>query len=111
MEKSFEKGPERIPSKAEVMEVIAKRVESVEKQETLREINDEQGLKLLDLRFEGKEPGETVEFLYTRAGVLPNGVPTALTSIEVSYYQDGDCVGGDRIAVLDPTTGVWENCA
>lgn len=109
MENQFEKGPERIPTKEEVMEIITRRVESVEKFETLREINDEQGLKLLDLRFEGKEPGETMEFLYTRAGVLPNGVPTAQTSIEVSYYQEGDCIGGDRIAVLNPDTGVWED--
>lgn len=92
------------------MEVIAKRVESVEKHETLREIYDDQGLKLLDLRFEGKEPGETMEFLYTRAGELPNVVPTSQTSIEVSYYQDGDCVAGDRIAVFDPNSGVWQNC-
>jgi hypothetical protein len=108
MPNQFEKGPERIPNKEEVLEIINRRVESPEKFETLRELHDEQGLTLLDLRIEGKEAGETSEYLYTRKGLLPNGVPTAETSIEVSYYQDGQPIGGDRIAIFNYEKNDWE---
>jgi len=108
MENKFERGPEKIPTKEEVMEIITKGIESVERFVTLREISDDQGLTLLDLRIEGKKPGETLEYLYTRAGILPNGVPTSETSIEVSYYQDGEIRGGDRVAIYNSATGQWE---
>ena len=106
--KIIEKGPEKIPTKKEVIDVIVRRVESPEKFVTLREISDEEGITLLDLRIEGKEPGETIEYLYTRAGLLPNGKTTSQTSIEVSYYQDGNIVGGDRVAIYNSKTEQWE---
>lgn len=108
MENYFEKGPEKIPTKSEVLEIIGRNIELKENFEILREFSDEQGLTLLDLRVEGKEAGETLEFLYTRAGILPNGVPTHETSIEVSYYQDGNIVGGDRVAVYNEAAKEWE---
>ena len=83
MENPAEKSPERIPTKAEVMEIIVRHVESTKEFVTLREIHDEKGLCLLDLRIEATKPGETHEYLYTRAGVLPNGSTTLQTSIEV----------------------------
>ena len=107
MENQIEKGPERIPTKKEVMEIIARYVESPEKLVTLREISDMNGLTLLDLRIEGKEQGETIEYLYTKAGTLPNGVMTRETSIEVSYYQDGKVVSGERVAIYNPAIGQW----
>ncbi len=108
MENQIERGPERIPTKEEVMELISRGVESPERFQTLREIYDEQGLKLLDLRIEGKEQGETIEFLYTRKGMLPNNVPTGSTSIEVSYYQDGNFTGAKQVAIFNYENGEWE---
>ena len=108
MEHQIEKGPERIPTKEEVMEIITRCVEYPEKLTTLREISDEKGSALLDLRIEGKESGETSEYLYTRAGRLPNGAMTLQTSIDVSYYQDGEIVSGDRISIYNSQTGQWE---
>jgi hypothetical protein len=108
MENQFESGQEKIPTKEEVMEIINKQVESPEKFTTLREISDEKGISLLDLRIEGKNSGEIIEYLYTRAGTLPNGVPTAQTSIEVSYYQDGNIIGGERIAIYNSERAEWD---
>ncbi len=108
MENEIEKEPEHIPTKEEVMEIIDRRMEPPEKFTTLRELYDEQGLCLLDLRIEGKQPGEMSEYLYTRKGLLPNKVMTLETSIEVSYYQDGEIVGGDRVAIFGYQKNEWE---
>jgi hypothetical protein len=109
MQNPFEKGQEHVPTKNEVMNIINEQlIKSPEKFTTLREINDENGLRLLDLRIEGENPGETSEFLYTRKGMLPNNVETSETSIEVSYYQDGEIIGGDRIAIYNSETGEWK---
>lgn len=107
MGNTFERGPERIPTKEEVMGIILRCVEFPEKLTFLRELNDTEGLRLLDIRTEGKKPGETIEYLYTRKGLLPNGVPTAETSIEVSYYQDGDIFFGERVAIYNAQTNEW----
>src|SRR3989344_2807039 len=99
METHIERGPELIPTKAEVMGIITRHVESTGDFTTLREVNDAEGLRLLDVRTEGRESGETTEYLYTRKGLLPNNVRTAETSIEVSYYQNGEIVFGERVAI------------
>lgn len=53
MENSIEKGPEMIPTKEEVMEIISR----FEKNTAfVRELSDEQGLYLLEVQVEGKEP-------------------------------------------------------
>jgi hypothetical protein len=108
MKNPFEKGPETIPTKEEVMEIILRNAEHPEKIKTLRELHDDIGLTLLDLRVEGEKSGETTEYLYTKKGLLPNGIMTHETSIEVSYYQDGKIVGGDRVAIYDEETGEWK---
>lgn len=108
MENNIEKGKEQIPTKEEVLEIIIKRAESPEKVTTLREISDDQGLKLLDLRIEEKEPGATAEYLYCRKGVMPNGIETKYTSIVVSYFQDGQEIGGSEIAFYNSENGSWE---
>ena len=108
IENQIEKGPEHIPTKYEVSEIIARRAETSENFTTLREFHDEKGLTLLDLRIEGKNPGEISEYLYTRKGMLPNNVETFQTSIEVSYYENGEIVGGDRVAIFNYETGEWE---
>lgn len=103
-----EMGPERIPTREEVMDIISRTIEGAENAEVLREISDADGLSLLDLRVLGEGEGETIEVLYTRKGILPNGVPTTITSIDVSYYLNGRIHDGDTIARLNDATGEWE---
>lgn len=107
MKNEIERGPERIPTKEEVMGIIIRHVESSGGLTIIRELNYTDGLHLLDIRTEGTKPGETIEYLYTKKGLLPTGVPTAETSIEVSYYQDGEIYFGARVAVYNAQTGEW----
>jgi hypothetical protein len=108
MPNPFETSPELIPTKEKVTEIILKHAESVEF-EILRDLSDESGLTVLDLRFQGKEPGVVVEYLYTRAGKLPNGDTTSSTSIEVSYYKNGKIYWGERVAIYNPETNTWDS--
>jgi len=105
MENSIEKGPERIPIKEEVMEVISR----FEKATTfVRELSDEQGLYLLEVQAEGKEPGEVTQYRYQRKGTFPNHNESLETVIQVVYYQDEIPVGGTNIAEYKSETGQWE---
>ena len=115
MQNPFEKGPEQSPTKEEVMQIILEDAGFEERISPviLRELTDENGLRLLEIKIESEEPGETIEYLYTRKEtVLPENLPkkveTFSTSIEVSYYQDGEITGGDRVAIYNSETGEWE---
>jgi hypothetical protein len=104
MENLIEKGPERILSKEEVLEVIARYGENAE---FVRELSDEQGLYLLEAKIEGKEPGEVIQYEYMRKGRFPNHNEASETALHVVYYQDEIPVGGDKIAVYNSETGEW----
>jgi hypothetical protein len=39
---------------------------------------------------------------------MPNGVETKFTSIVVSYFQDGQEIGGSEIAFYNTKTRSWE---
>ena len=107
MENQTERGPERILTKEEVMEVIGRYAENAEVTE---EILDEEGLLFrLTAKSEGKNPGESNEYEYMRKGRIPNGGGgTTKTSIEVVYYVDGKPVSGETVANYDNETGKWE---
>jgi hypothetical protein len=104
MENLIEKGPERILSKEEVLEVIARYGENAE---LVRELSDEQGLYLLEAKIEGKEPGEVIQYEYMRKGRFPNHNEASETALHVVYYQDEIPVGGDKVAVYNSETGEW----
>ena len=69
MENDIEKGPERIPTREEVLDII-RRFEANAK--VSRELLDEKGLYLLEAQIEGPELGETVQYEYMRKGRFPN---------------------------------------
>ena len=105
MENQIEKGPERIPTKAEVMEVIARFAENPI---LVRELTDEQGLYLLEASIEGKSPGESLQYEYMRKGRFPNQNEASETAIYSVRYEGGTPAGGDKVAVYSSETGVWE---
>ncbi len=109
MKNQFEYGPEHTPTREEIMAIITRFVESPEKLAIIRELSDQEGVTLLDMRIEGEKPGETTEYLYQRKGIMPNGVMTSWTSIEVSYYEDGQIVNGKRIAVYNYENSEWND--
>jgi hypothetical protein len=104
MKNSFEKSPERIPTKDEVMEVISRFAEN---SIVVRELSDEQGLYLLEVKVEGKEPGETTQYEYIRKGRYPDGNMSAATVIHIVYYQNGMPIGGHNVADYNHETGEW----
>lgn len=105
MENPIEKGPERILTKEEVMEVIARYAENTT---FVRELSDEQGLYLLEVKIEGKKSGEIIQYEYMRKGRFPNHNEASETAVCVVYYKDEVPMGGDKIAVYNPETGEWE---
>lgn len=99
-----EPNPEHIPSAEEVQ---AKLTEIIGKEPAItRTVSDEQGLYLLEAEIPGELPGESTKYEYIRKG---RGNHTEAggteTRIHVTYYQDGDVVGGTSLAVL--RDGKW----
>lgn len=106
MENSPEKGPERIPTKAEIMEVISHFAENTT---PVRELSDEQGLYLLEMKIEGENPGETTQYEYRRKGAFPDGNRSSATVIHIVYYEGEMPVpGGHDVANFDSETGEWK---
>ena len=104
MTNSIEGGPERILTKAEVVEVM---VRYAENGTVARELYDEQdGLYLLEIKVEGKKAGESTEYTYRRKGTFGKNA-TLTTHIDVAYYEDNIPVGGSNISEFDYETGEW----
>lgn len=104
MENPIEKGPERILSKEEVMEVISRYAENAE---MVRELSDEQGLYLLEVKVPGEKEGETTQYEYMRKGRFPNHNEASETALHKVYYDGEMPVGGDKVAIYNPETGEW----
>ena len=104
MENQFEKGPERILSKEEVLEKISRFAEN---STITRELSDEQGLCILETKVEGTKPGEHSEYRYIRKGKHGKSESSA-TVIHVVYYEDETPVGGHNCSDYNHETGEWE---
>jgi len=104
MTESFEKGPEGIPTKEEVLAVISRYAEGAP---IVRELSDGRGLYLLEVEIKGKEPGETIQHVYIREGEFPDGNASLETSIHEVTFQDGVAIGGSSVAVYSPETREW----
>ncbi|MDP3986575.1 MAG: hypothetical protein Q8P77_04080 [Candidatus Veblenbacteria bacterium] len=105
MENGIEKGPERILTKEEVLEVISRFVENPV---LVRELFDEQGLYLLEVKGASEEQGEIIQYEYMRKGRFPNHNEASESAIYRVYYQGEMAVGGDKIVVYKSETGEWE---
>ena len=110
MQNPFEKGPERILTKEEIMSTISYIASrrSPENPKLIRELSDEQGLYLLEAAIEGDEPGETIQYEYMRKGRYPNKNEASETAIHEVYYENDIPVGGEKIGVYDYETGEWK---
>ena len=104
MEDNFEKAPEPVLSKEEVLEYIER---FAEKGTVVRELSDEIGLYLLEVHVVGEKPGEITEYEYTRKGRVQNGSIAPSTSISVAYYEEGIPVGGSGFADYDSEKKDW----
>jgi len=102
-----EKEP-KIHTKEEVLDFISSFVENPI---VSRELSDEKGLYCLEVKIEGKEPGEVIEYEYTRKGRVLNGSIALETAMHTNYYQDDMPIGGEKIAVFNEDTGEWEKRA
>lgn len=105
MPNQFEKGPERIPTKAEVLEVISRYAENPT---LVRELSDERGLTLLEVQVKENVPGDTTEYLYIRKGVLSDSTAAGDTQIHIVRSVSGIPRGGNPIATYKSETGEWE---
>ncbi len=106
MENFTERGPERILSKEEVLNAIRRYAENVE---LVRELSDQQGLYLLEVKVvsEHEKEGETTQLEYVRKGRFPNTITSSDTSIHKVYYKGDMPVGGDKVAAFNNETGEW----
>ncbi len=104
MKNYIEKGPERIPTRDEVMEVISRLAEN---STVVRELTDEQGLYLLEANIEGEEEGEVIQYQYMRKGRFPDNKSASDTGVCVVYFQGGVFVSGTTVAKYNPETGEW----
>ena len=100
-----EKGPERIPSREEVLAIIGRFAEGAV---VVKERSDEQGLYLLEAEVKGEKPGETTEYSYMRKGEFGNNSSQA-TKVNAVFYADGMPISGDSLAICDPETGEWRD--
>ncbi len=105
MENFIEKSPEKIPTKQEVLDVISRFVENPT---IVIELADERGLYSLEVKVEGKKPGETIQYEYLRKGSFPNGYKSTSTVIHVVYREDGKVVWGENVADYNYETGEWK---
>jgi len=104
---NFEKGPERILTKEEVVEKIKTFAENYE---IRRELSDENGLYLFEVTLPDPETGGVMEYMYLRKGENPSKNRTSETTIYKNKFDlDGMPVGGDNVASYDEATGSWKD--
>ena len=102
----IEHGNERIPTREEILDVIGRHAE---KYTVGRELFDEKGLYLFEIKVEGKETTEITEYQYMRKGIFPNHNESLETTIHVVYFENGIPVGGHDIANYNSETGEWRD--
>lgn len=94
---TLENAPEKFPSPEEVISYIREIIGEDREYTVERELSDEKGLYLLEIRTLDGE-GDTAEYSYMREGSHKEGSATH-TRIDVVYYVDDiPSGGGDNIA-------------
>jgi hypothetical protein len=104
MTNPFEKPSEMVPIKEQVLEVISHFAENFK---VVRELADELGPYLIEVKIEGQEAGNYSEYLYMRKGQFPNKNATLETTIFVTHYEGEMPVGGENVASYNENTGEW----
>lgn len=105
---NIETNPERVFTKEAVIELVDSLAAQThaEKPQILRELSDENGLYLLELRIETKIHGYTLEFEYMRKGRYGRNQASA-TALHLMLYVDGVPQTGDRIAEYNAEADIW----
>jgi hypothetical protein len=103
MKNPIEDGPERIPTKESVMEVISRFTKNAV---LVQELFNEQDLSLLEMEVKGKEDGETVRYEYARPVKSSDNREIAIYR---TIYRGEVPMGGDKISVFYSETGEWED--
>lgn len=96
-------GPEKFLTKEEILALIPNAEGGV----VARELSDEEGIYLLDVRFEGEKPGEVTEYSYARKGSWTESKSVA-TRIDIAYYEDEVPMGGKSFARFDEGSKEWK---
>jgi|LakMenEpi03Aug12_release.lakeMendotaPanAssembly.Ray.scaffolds.fasta_scaffold1701917_1 hypothetical protein len=104
-ENQIENGQERILTREEILLEISNFTENFY---FLRELSDEHGIYLLEVKVEGKSSGEFDEYLYIRKGGARNNNTTSETTIFVTHYKDDIPISGENLALFKSETGEWE---
>ena len=94
----FEKGPQHSPTEEEVMEIIARHATQ---SNVIKEEADEQGVCFLELKAEGTKPGEFNEYYYMRK-------EGRKITIDVVYYENGEILTAEPLAVYNEEAGEWK---
>ncbi len=98
-------GPERIPSREEILSLLRSRCGDIE---VAKERSDERGIYLLEAQGMDKKSGELTLYTYQRKGNFQGPNATDVTVIEAVYFgTDGVPCGGDTIAEIDSETNEW----
>ncbi len=106
MENPIERGPEQIPTREQVLKEIARHAEGAA---FVRELSDEQGLYLLEVKIEGEKPGEIIQYEYMRKGRFQGVGQSSETAIHVVYYENDVPTNGQKIAIYNAESGEWVN--
>ena len=98
------------PTEGEILDIVRQKIGVSEEGEVLNDVSVGGVLTLLEVEFEGKKPGEKIQFIYRKAGMAPGGINRYTTSIEVWYFQDGKVVSGKSkvIATYNKDSGEWK---
>lgn len=100
---TFETGPERIPTEAEVSAMFEKILDGREHTEIAKMV-DETGVYVWDIATTDDD-GDRIEYCYKRAGESETG-KVAASTIEVAYFMGDDPVGGESLYKF--RNGQWE---
>ncbi len=102
----IEKKKEWIPTPEEVFVVLEKLTNGKEVHE-LRKVDDEKGLYLWEIKIDGENEGEHIEYLYRRKGSKEKG-DSGPTAIHITYFEDDFPVSGTTVASYNEEEGSWK---
>lgn len=107
-----DENPERILTQKEIMAAINTHATN---HTPVRELSDDKGIYLLEVKVEGEKPGDFIEYTYQRKGVFERSNTSApighnvspVTVIRATYYEDHMPYAGGAVSQYNEETGEW----
>jgi hypothetical protein len=108
MPNPFESGPEKIPTREEILEVLNRFVENPK---IVREFSEENGPYVLEVvaDIESDSSVITIQYEYIRKGKFPDNNSSTETHVEEVQYENGVPVGGKIVSVYSSESGNWQD--